>query len=102
VQRAILRLYRATDIAAVSEDLHRRLRDVEPPTLVVWGARDPYASVGYAERQKETFPGARVVLLDDSGHWPMTDNPVAVEQAVLSFLAARTGAARRGWTSAPA
>ena len=86
VQRAVLRLYRATDVAAVSEDLHRRLGDIDPPTLVVWGARDPYVSVRYAERQKETFPRARVVLLEDSGHWPMADNPVAVEQAVLPFL----------------
>jgi len=102
VQRAVLRLYRATDMAAVSEDLHRRLRDVDPPTLVVWGARDPYVPVRYAERQKETFPGARVVVLDDSGHWPMLDNPVAVEQALLPFLSAGTAAARPGRTSAPA
>jgi pimeloyl-ACP methyl ester carboxylesterase len=102
VQRAVLRLYRATDLAAVSEDLHRRLRDVGPPTLVVWGARDPYIPVRYAGRQKETFPGARVVVLDDSGHWPMVDNPVAVEQAVLPFLHAATGAVPPGTTSAPA
>jgi len=34
-QRAVLRLYRATDMAAVSEDLPRRLRHVDPPVLVV-------------------------------------------------------------------
>ena len=96
VQRAVLRLYRATDLAAVSEDLHRRLRDVDPPTLVVWGARDPYVPVTYAERQRETFPGAHVVVLGDSGHWPMIDNPVAVEQAVLPFLGAMTGARPNG------
>jgi pimeloyl-ACP methyl ester carboxylesterase len=86
VQRAVLRLYRATDPAADSEQLHQQLRSLDRPTLVVWGARDPYLSVRYAQRQRETFPHAEVVILDDSGHWPMIDHPVAVEQAVLRFL----------------
>ncbi|HYZ07301.1 MAG TPA: alpha/beta hydrolase [Pseudonocardiaceae bacterium] len=50
------------------------------------GARDPYVPVRYAQRQRETFPHAEVVVLDDSGHWPMIDHPVAAEQAVLPFL----------------
>jgi pimeloyl-ACP methyl ester carboxylesterase len=85
-RRAVLRLYRATDLAAVSEDLHRRLRGFDRPVLVVWGARDPYTPVRWAERQRETFPRAQVVVLDDSGHWPMLDNPVAVEEPVTDFL----------------
>ncbi|MGH3751983.1 MAG: alpha/beta fold hydrolase [Pseudonocardiaceae bacterium] len=91
VQRAVLRLYRATEPGAGTEQLHRRLRSLERPALVVWGARDPYASVRYAQRQRETFPNAEVVVLADSGHWPMIDHPVAVEQAVLPFLGALTG-----------
>ena len=91
VQRAVLRLYRATDDAAVSSvHLHDQLRELDRPTLVVWGAHDPYLSVRYAERQRETFPHAEVVVLNDSGHWPMIDNPVAVEQPVLRFLSALT------------
>jgi pimeloyl-ACP methyl ester carboxylesterase len=89
VQRAVLRLYRATDDAAASSvHLHDRLRELDRPALVVWGAHDPYLSVRYAERQRETFPHAEVVILNDSGHWPMIDNPVAVEQPVLGFLSA--------------
>ena len=83
VQRAVLRLYRATDTAASA---HQRLRSLDRPALVVWGARDPYLPVRYARRQREAFPQAEVVVLDDSGHWPMIDHPVAVEQAVLPFL----------------
>ncbi|SHN87943.1 Pimeloyl-ACP methyl ester carboxylesterase [Geodermatophilus obscurus] len=92
-QRAVLRLYRATDVAAVSEDLHRRLQGVDRPVLVVWGRHDPYLPVADAERQRETFPGAQVVVLGDSGHWPMLDDPVALEQTVLPFLARVTAGA---------
>jgi len=62
------------------------LRSLDRPALVVWGARDPYLPVHYAQRQRETFPGAEVVLLADSGHWPMIDHPVAVEQPVLKCV----------------
>jgi len=85
-RRAVLRLYRATDLAALSEDLHRRLRGLDRPVLVVWGGRDPYVPARWAERQRETFPQARIVLLDDSGHWPMLDNPTGVERPVLAFF----------------
>ncbi len=88
VQRAVLRLYRATDPGAGSEQLHQQLRSLERPALVVWGARDPYFSVRYAQRQRATFPHAEIVILHDSGHWPMIDHPVAVEQPVLRFLSA--------------
>lgn len=87
VQRAVLRLYRATDTAS-SEGLHDRLCSLERPALVVWGARDPYLPVRYAQQQRETFPRAEVVVLADSGHWPMIDDPVAAETPVLRFLSA--------------
>ena len=83
-------------MAAVAEDLHRRLAGTDRPVLAVWGRHDPYLPVAYAERQRETFPGAEVVVLDDSGHWPMLDDPVAFEQAVLPFLARVTAGAAVG------
>ena len=86
---AVLRLYRATDDVVVSlVHLQPRLRSLDRPALVVWGAQDPYLPVRYADRQRESFPRAEVVVLADSGHWPMIDDPVAVEQPVLRFLRA--------------
>jgi pimeloyl-ACP methyl ester carboxylesterase len=84
---AVLRLYRATDDRALSlTHLQSRLRSLDRPALVVWGARDPYLPLRYAQRQRESLPRAEVVVLADSGHWPMIDNPVGVEQPVLRFL----------------
>jgi pimeloyl-ACP methyl ester carboxylesterase len=86
-RRAVLRLYRATgDPAGMSERLHAALRPLEVPALVVWGARDIYIPVEQTERQRETFPRAKVVILDECGHWPFADDPQAVEGAVVPFL----------------
>lgn len=86
-RRAVLRLYRATsDPGSLSAAFaaHHPVRNV--PALVVWGAADPYVPVAYAERQREFFPRARVVVLERSGHWPFADDPDAVAAEVVPFL----------------
>jgi|FLYL01.1.fsa_nt_gi pimeloyl-ACP methyl ester carboxylesterase len=86
-KRAVLRLYRATDDpGGLAEALGETFRSLDVPALVVWGAADPYVPVGYADRQREFFPSARVVILGKSGHWPFADNPEAVAAAIVPFL----------------
>jgi pimeloyl-ACP methyl ester carboxylesterase len=91
-QRAILRLYRATPTDGF-RSMAPALRELDRPTLVVWGKHDPYIGVEQAERQRETFSKAEVVVLEESGHWPMWDAPDEVEAAVVPFLARRLAAA---------
>jgi pimeloyl-ACP methyl ester carboxylesterase len=86
-QRAVLRLYRATPESSVG-GLRERLRPLaDLPVLVAWGVADPYIDVAQADRQRETFPRARVVRLEGSGHWPMLDAPERLAEAVVPFLA---------------
>jgi pimeloyl-ACP methyl ester carboxylesterase len=96
-RRAVLKLYRATgDVGAMGERLAAVLQRRRLPALVVWGARDPYVPVRFAEVQREYFAVDRVVMLDDSGHWPMIDNPQAVREAVVPFLRAQVANGARG------
>ncbi|WP_077035210.1 alpha/beta fold hydrolase [Pelomonas sp. KK5] len=93
-RRAILALYRNTsDLGALAEQAARILAPARLPALVVWGACDPYVPVRFAEVQREFFAVERVVRLEDSGHWPMIDNPAAVAQAVVPFLMQQLGCA---------
>jgi pimeloyl-ACP methyl ester carboxylesterase len=94
-RRAVLRLYRATsDLSALGERLGPVLRPLNRPALVIWGRHDAYLSADYAERQRELFPGARVVVLEESGHWPYADDPAGVRAVLLPFL--RSQVARAG------
>ncbi len=83
-QRAVLRLYRATDPESFA-GARAPLQGLSP-VLVVWGAHDPYLKVEQAHRQRETFPEAQVVVLSGSGHWPMLDDPEGLAAAVVPFL----------------
>lgn len=85
-RRAVLQLYRNTPIAPHVAAIAPALREHPRPTLVVWGAKDPYLRVRLAERQREVFRDAQVTILPGSGHWPLADDPDAVVAAVLPFL----------------
>jgi pimeloyl-ACP methyl ester carboxylesterase len=89
-RRAVLELYRNTPIAPHVAAIAPLLREHPRPTLVVWGAKDPYLKVRLAERQREVFRDARVTLLPGSGHWPLADDPAAVVAAVVPFLKEQT------------
>jgi pimeloyl-ACP methyl ester carboxylesterase len=87
-RRTVLRLYRATDDPGdVADEVGAAIAALRKPALVVWGARDPFISVEFAERQREFFDVRELVILPDSGHWPFQDDPDAVERAVVAFLA---------------
>lgn len=84
---AALRLYRACrHFPDMAEVLAMTLRNHRYPALVIWGGRDHYLLVAQAELQRKAFPDAKVVVLPESGHWPMIDNAPAVETAVTEFL----------------
>lgn len=84
---AVLKLYRdGRKIGRDSELLILPLAEANLPSLVIWGAQDPYTGVEFAERQKEAFPSARVHVLAESGHWPFIDDPATVARLLVDFL----------------
>jgi len=91
-RRAAQRFYRSTPPEALGL-LREPLRALDPPTLVIWGLEDPAVPVVQAERQRETFPHAEVHVLEESGHWPMLDDPDRFSAALLPFLRRQLGAA---------
>ena len=92
-RRAVLAFYRSTpDLGAATVASAEVLRSADPPTLVIWGAGDPYVPVRFAEMQREFFSRVEVVVLPHCGHWPLVDDPEAVGKAVVGFLQAQTAA----------
>jgi pimeloyl-ACP methyl ester carboxylesterase len=91
-KRAVLKLYRATPASAMG-GLRDALRPLDRPALVVWGTGDAYIPWRQAERQLETFPSARIELLEGLGHWPFLEDPERVNEQVIPFLREVTAAA---------
>jgi pimeloyl-ACP methyl ester carboxylesterase len=91
-QRAVLAFYRGIpDLGARTVEIASGLRDRNPPTLVIWGAGDPYVPARFADVQKDFFPRAETIVVAGSGHWPLVDEPEAVTGAIVTFLNTRLG-----------
>jgi pimeloyl-ACP methyl ester carboxylesterase len=93
-RRSILRLYRANpprSLASRSEPM----RAIDPPALVVWGAADAYIPRDMAERQRRSFPSARIEYLEDLGHWCFLEAPRRVAAVVIPFLREQLNQRRR-------
>jgi pimeloyl-ACP methyl ester carboxylesterase len=89
-RRAVLAFYRATpDLGVATLASAAALRRVDPPTLVIWGAGDPYVPVRFAQVQKRFFPRAEIEVLPHCGHWPLVDDPDRVTDAVVGFMKAQ-------------
>jgi pimeloyl-ACP methyl ester carboxylesterase len=85
MKRIWLRLYRETSPAIFTgwdEKFIALLNRV--PTLVLWGARDPYIPVTFAERLQAH--GAELHRFPEYGHWLMVEAPDKFAHQIHDFL----------------
>lgn len=91
---AMLRTFPAGEYLATVRDapdrvwkLTDRLGEIAAPTLVVRGAREVQDFVSSAELLATGVPGARLVIVPESGHLVPLEQPAAVVAALREFLA---------------
>lgn len=65
--------------------LHAFFREVQPPTLAIWGKNDPFFIPAGAEAFKRDNAGAEVRLLD-TGHFAIETHGREIAAAMLEFL----------------
>lgn len=66
-------------------ELHAYFRRHQPPTLVIWGDKDPFFTPAGAQAFKRDNPNARVRLLD-SGHFAIETHGAEIAVAILELL----------------
>jgi haloalkane dehalogenase len=86
-RQSILDLYRSGDFGKL-EAYDGGLAALDVPTLLLWGENDAFAPVAGAHRLKREIPDAKLVLLEDSGHFLYADEPERAATEVAEFLAA--------------
>ncbi|MET0520330.1 MAG: alpha/beta hydrolase [Burkholderiaceae bacterium] len=72
--------------AILNEAIDGQLDGITLPTLVVWGAHDELIPLALGERYAREIPGARLVIVPESGHAPMIETPAAFLAALGDFL----------------
>ena len=71
----------------LAEDVRGDLRNIEAPTLLVWGDNDPLIPPAVGDLLREEIPDSHLLLLQKAGHVPMFDQPKEFDAALLAFLA---------------
>jgi pimeloyl-ACP methyl ester carboxylesterase len=67
--------------------LWRRLRRIDVPTLLLWGANDQFVTPGYyGAAYCDAIPGARLETIERTGHLPHIEQPEAVVEKIRMFI----------------
>jgi pimeloyl-ACP methyl ester carboxylesterase len=70
----------------------RLYRAAQLPTLIVWGAQDPFIPVSHAVAAHDAIPGSRLEIFDGVGHYPHCEAPERFVAVLIDFIASTTPA----------
>lgn len=79
-RRAILQLYRSAPEEQL-EAAGRQMGRLTCPSLVIWGANDPYAGPEVAHAYARQLPSSELLVIPNSGHWPWLDDRSVIATA---------------------
>lgn len=57
------------------------------PTLILWGARDPFIPVSHARIAHAAISGSRLVIFEGVGHYPHCEVPERFVETIVDFIA---------------
>ena len=66
-----------------------RIRELTPPTLILWGGRDRLIPPSVGEQFKRDIAGSELAVFDDLGHVPHEEDPQRTVAVVQGFLQRR-------------
>ena len=70
------------------------LGSMQTPVRIIWGERDAWLDLAFAERLHELLPTSDLRLIPEAGHVVMEDAPEEVARELSDFFAPDVGTAR--------
>jgi pimeloyl-ACP methyl ester carboxylesterase len=75
------------DLVVIDQfDVQDRIAELQAPLLLIRGMDDPLAPEEYEREIHEAVPGSQYIRLSQAGHFPMAEQPVAVNEAIQAFI----------------
>ena len=81
--------------------LSRLYRAARLPTLIMWGAQDPFIPVRHAVAAHKAIPGSRLEIFDGVGHYPHCEAPERFVAVLVDFIASTKPARLPAWSATP-
>jgi pimeloyl-ACP methyl ester carboxylesterase len=70
----------------MSNNLGPRLKDLNVPTLIVWGEHDTWISPENAPKLNQDIAGSKLKIIPDAGHVPHEEKPEEFNGLVIDFV----------------
>lgn len=86
--RSLMATVQGLNLKAATAEISQGLRDWDKPVLLAWGDRDPWLPIGPVQDFAKTLRDAKLVTLEEVGHYPQEDWHEKVTAALLPFLRA--------------
>lgn len=77
-----------------ADSVEARVAGLATPALIVWGEQDRLLHPASAEVLRKLMPNSRVIMMRDTGHLPMLEQPRRTAEDYLQFRASVPAAAR--------
>ncbi|MDH3603046.1 MAG: alpha/beta hydrolase, partial [Candidatus Tectomicrobia bacterium] len=75
------------DLVVIDQfDVRGRMASLQPPLLLIRGLDDTLATEDYEREIHDAVSGSQYVTLQQAGHFPMAEQPQAVNRAIRIFL----------------
>jgi pimeloyl-ACP methyl ester carboxylesterase len=68
-----------------------RMAEIHAPTLFIHGEKDTLVPLAEIRAAVETMPSGRLVVMEDTGHWPPREYPEEFNRLVSDFLDEEAG-----------
>jgi pimeloyl-ACP methyl ester carboxylesterase len=78
----------AVGLGLISEQasFEKKLKNVQAPTLILFGEHDKVVPVGNAELLHQQIPNSQIKILSNAGHFFPIEKPHAATEAIVEFL----------------
>ena len=63
-----------------------KLKSIQTPTLLIWGAKDNWIPLDNGKRMDSIMVNSQLKVLENSGHVPMEENPIESLKLMNEFL----------------
>ena len=84
--RALFTTIQKLQLKQVTAEIETGFQQWSQPVLIAWGTRDPWLPLDIAKQFIQNLADAKLVELDEVGHYPQEDWHEKVSDALLPFL----------------
>lgn len=93
IQNHRIGITRAVTGVVERKGVYEEIRTIKVPTLIVVGDQDVATVPAKSQRIQAQIAGSRLVIIPGAGHTATVEEPTAINQALLAFLAEQTSTA---------